>query len=92
MPAQKLFGVVWTHVALKSLAIRAIWLTLSSVIYSQIAPFFALNRIFLPANEKGTLKQHNQRQRAFNFEITRMISDQIALHSVELPLLITSLE
>ena len=26
--------------------------------------------------------------RSFNFEITRMISDQIALHSVQLPLLI----
>ena len=30
---------------LTSLAIRAIWLALSSVIYSQIASFFALNRI-----------------------------------------------
>ena len=46
--------------ALKSLAIHAIWLSLSSVIYSQIAPFFALSCIFLPANEEGTLKQHNQ--------------------------------
>ena len=27
--------------------------------------------------------------RSFDFEITRMISDQIALHSVQLPLLIT---
>ena len=26
--------------------------------------------------------------RSFNFEITRMISDQIALHSVQLPLFI----
>ena len=25
-------------------------------IYSRIAPFFALNRIFFPANEKATLK------------------------------------
>ena len=31
-----------------------------SVIYSQIVPFFALNRIFFPANEKETLKRHNQ--------------------------------
>jgi len=29
--------------------------------------------------------------RSFNFEITRMISDQIALHSVQLPLFITVL-
>lgn len=43
---------------LKSLAIPAIWLALSCVIYSQIAPFLALNRIFFPGNEKGTLKQH----------------------------------
>ena len=27
--------------------------------------------------------------RSFNFEITRMLSDQIALHSVQLPLYIT---
>ena len=27
--------------------------------------------------------------RSFNFEVTRMISDQIALHSVQLTLLIT---
>ena len=27
--------------------------------------------------------------RSFHFEITRMISDQIALHAVELPLFIT---
>ena len=29
--------------------------------------------------------------RSFDFEITRMISDQIALHSVQLPLFITAL-
>ena len=29
--------------------------------------------------------------RSFDFEITRMISDQIALHSVQLPLLIFAL-
>ena len=29
--------------------------------------------------------------RSFDFEITRMISDQIALHSVQLPILITSI-
>ena len=28
--------------------------------------------------------------RSFDFEITRMISDQIALHSVQLPLLTTT--
>ena len=30
----------------------------------------------------------NRAERSFDFEITRMISDQIALHSVQLPLLI----
>ena len=45
---------------LKSLVILGIWLTLGGVIYSQIAPFFALNRIFFSANENGTVKQNNQ--------------------------------
>jgi len=30
------------------------------VIYSQIALFFALNRIFISANENETVKQSNQ--------------------------------
>ena len=30
--------------------------------------------------------------RSFDFEITRMISDQIALHSVQLPLLINEVK
>ena len=34
---------------------------LNSVIYPQIVPFFALNRIFFQASEKGTIKQHNQK-------------------------------
>ena len=33
-----------------------IWLALIGAIYSRIAPFFALNRIFFPANEEATLK------------------------------------
>ena len=40
--------------------ILAIWLDLSSVIYSQIALFLALNRTFFPANRKETLKRNNQ--------------------------------
>ena len=31
---------------------------------------------------------HTRATRSFDFEITRMISDQVALHSVQLPLLI----
>ena len=37
-----------------------IWLALIAAIYSQIAPFFALNHIFFPANEEATLKTNNQ--------------------------------
>jgi len=45
---------------LKSMVILAMWLALSSVIYSRIALSFALNRIFFSANENGTVKQNNQ--------------------------------
>ena len=45
---------------LKSLVILAIWLALSGAIYSRIALFFALNRIFFSANENGTVEQNNQ--------------------------------
>ena len=41
---------------LKSLVVPVIWLALIGAIYSRIAPFFALNRIFFPANEEATLK------------------------------------
>jgi len=49
---------------LKSLVIPAIWLALSGAIYSQIALFFALNRIFFSANENKTVKQNNQSHNA----------------------------
>jgi len=32
----------------------------SGAIYSRIAPFFALNRIFFSANENGTVNQNDQ--------------------------------
>ena len=41
---------------LKSLVDPVIWLALIDAIYQRIASFFALNRIFFPANEKATLK------------------------------------
>ena len=41
---------------LKSLVVPVIWLALIGAIYSRIAPFFALNHIFFPANELATLK------------------------------------
>ena len=42
---------------LKSLMVPVIWLALIDAIYSRVAPFFALNRIFFPANEVATLKK-----------------------------------
>ena len=39
--------------------VPVIWLALIGAIYSQIAPFFALNGIFFPANEEATLKKNN---------------------------------
>ena len=45
---------------LKSLVVPVIWLALIGAIYSQIAPFFALNCTFFVANEEGTLKTNNQ--------------------------------
>jgi len=35
-------------------------LALSGAIYSRIAPFFALNRIFFSANENRSVKQNSQ--------------------------------
>ena len=42
---------------LKSLVILANWLALIGAIYSHIALFFSLNRIFFPANENKTVKK-----------------------------------
>ena len=41
---------------LKSLMVPVICLALTDVIYSRIAPFFALNQFFFPANEEVALK------------------------------------
>ena len=41
---------------LKSLVIFVILLALNGVIYSQIAPFFALNPIFFQANEEAKIQ------------------------------------
>ena len=40
----------------KLLVVPVIWLALIDAIYSQMAPIFALNRIFFPANEEATQK------------------------------------
>ena len=59
---------------LKSLVVPVIWLALIDAIYSQIAPFFPLNRIFFPANEQATLKTKQQ----IRFEGLFKVTDQIA--------------
>ena len=45
---------------LESLVVPPIWMALIGVIYSRIAPFFALNRISFPANDKALIKHNNQ--------------------------------
>ena len=59
---------------LKSLVVPVIWLALINAIYSQIAPFFALNRIFFPANEEATLKT----KQPIRFQGLFKVTDQIA--------------
>ena len=59
---------------LKSLVVPVIWLALIGAIYSRIAPFFALNRIFSPANEEATLKTKQPIRLQGLFKVT----DQIA--------------
>ena len=45
---------------LESLVVPPIGVALIGVIYSRIAPFFALNRISFPANDKALIKHNNQ--------------------------------
>ena len=54
--------MIWWFITpiLKSLVVPVIWLALIDAIYSWVAAFFALKRIFFPANEEATLKQTNQ--------------------------------
>ena len=48
--------LVFIKSILKSLVVPVIWLAQIGAIYSQIAPFFALNHIILPANEGVTFQ------------------------------------
>ena len=45
----------FTTTILESLVVPVIWLALIGATYPRIVPFFALNRIFFPANEEATL-------------------------------------
>lgn len=60
---------------LKSLVILALWLALTSVIYSQTVRFHSLNcENFFPASETALLKQHNQLNcEAFFKEINQIV-------------------
>ena len=49
-------------------------MALIGAIYSRIAPFFALNRIFSPINEEATLKT----KQPIRFQGLFKVTDQIA--------------
>ena len=66
--------ITFSTTILKSLVVPVIWLALINAIYSQIAPFFALNRIFFPANEEATLKT----KQPIRFQGLFKVTDQIA--------------
>ena len=59
---------------LKSLVVPVIWLALIGAIYSRIAPFLALNRIFFAANEEATPKT----KQPFRFQGLFKVISQIA--------------
>ena len=59
---------------LKSLLVPVIRWALIGAIYSRIAPFFALNCIFFPANEQATLKTNQP----IRFQGLFKVTDQIA--------------
>ena len=58
----------------KSLVVPVIWLARIGATYSRIAQFFALNRIFFPANEEATLKT----KQPIRFQGLFKVTDQIA--------------
>ena len=66
--------IFFTTPILKSLAVPVIWLALIDAIYSRIAPFFALNCIFFPANEGATLWT----KQPIRFQGLFKVTDQIA--------------
>ena len=59
---------------LKSLVVPVIWLALIGAIYSRIAPFFALNRIFFPVEEEATLKTKQPIRLQGLFKVTNQIA------------------
>ena len=67
---------------LKSLVVPAIWLALFGAIYSRIAPFFALNRIFFPANEEATLKMKQPIRYQGLFKVTNQTAGKWKTKSI----------
>ena len=67
---------------LKSLVVPVIWLAPIGAIYSRIAPFFALNRIFFPANEEAILKTKQPIRFQGLFEVTNQIAVKCETKSI----------
>ena len=62
--------------------VSVIWLALIGAIYSRIAPFFALNRIFFPANEEATLKTKQPIRFQGLFKVTNQIAGKWKTKSI----------
>ena len=73
-------SLYYTH--FESLVAPVIWLALIGAIYSWIAPFFALNCIFFPANEEATLKTKQSIRFQDLFKVTNQIAGKWKTTSV----------
>ena len=58
------------------------WLALTGAIYSRITPYFALNRIFFPANEEATLKTKQPIRFQGFFKVTNQIAEKWKTKSI----------
>ena len=76
---------------LKSLVVPVIWLALMGAIYSRIAPFFALNHAFFPANEEVQLKRKQAIRFQGLFKVTNHIARKWKTKSIILQLLFPKL-
>ena len=68
--------------SLKSLVVPVIWLALIGAIYSRIAPFLALNRIFFAANEEATPKTKQPVRFQGLFKVTSQIAGKCKTKSI----------
>ena len=58
------------------------WFALIGAIYSRITPYFALNRIFFPANEEATLKTKQPIRFQGLFKVTNQIAGKWKIKSI----------